>query len=192
MVWKLARELELPIGSEAATCLYVGLVTDTGRFTYANTDGRSLAAAADLVERGADPHVIARRVYESNTVASQRLLGRVLCTLEVRDEGQVASLHVTRAMIEETGAKQEDADGFSTFARSIQGVKVGLLFRETEGEDIKVSFRSNEGVSIDGVARGFGGGGHPGASGARVPGPMEAAKENVLRAVSEHLRSPAT
>jgi phosphoesterase RecJ-like protein len=191
LVWEMARDLELPVGREAATCLYVGLVTDTGRFTYANTDVRALAVAGALAERGADPHRIARGVYESNSAASMRLLGRVLSTLEIREDGQVACLHLTQAMLDETGARPEDADGFSTFARSIQGVKVGLLFRETDGETIKVSFRSNEGVSIDGVAGRFGGGGHPSAAGARVPGPMEAAKERVLRAVSGHLRSPA-
>jgi phosphoesterase RecJ-like protein len=191
MVWEMARDLELPVGQEAATCLYVGLVTDTGRFTYGNTDVRALAVATALAERGADPHRIGRSVYESNSVASQRLLGRVLSTLEILEDGQVAILHLTTAMLEETGARPEDADGFSTYARSIEGVKVGILFREADGGSIKVSFRSNEGVSIDGVAGRFGGGGHPSAAGARVPGPMEAAKERVLRAVSGHLRSPA-
>jgi phosphoesterase RecJ-like protein len=191
MIWEMARELELPVGHDAATCLYVGLVTDTGRFTYSNTDARSIAAAADLIEGGADPHQIAGRVYENNSVEGLRLLGLVLSTLDLRDDGQVASLHVTRAMLEETGAMPEDADGFSTYARSIEGVKVGLFFRESEDGTIKVSFRSNQGVHIDGVAGRLGGGGHPSASGARVPGPMEAAKESVLRAVSEHLRSLA-
>ncbi|NNE44866.1 MAG: bifunctional oligoribonuclease/PAP phosphatase NrnA, partial [Gemmatimonadetes bacterium] len=100
-----------------------------------------------------------------------------------------ASLYVTQSMLDETGARPEDADGFSTYARSIQGVKVGLFFRETKEGTVKVSFRSNEGVEIHGVASRFGGGGHPRASGARVSGPIEEAKEAVVRAVSEHLHA---
>jgi phosphoesterase RecJ-like protein len=91
-------------------------------------------------------------------------------------------------MLEETGARAEDSDGFSTYPRSIDGVQVGLFFRETEEGAVKVSFRSNGGVRIDGVAGRFQGGGHPSASGARVPGPLSTAKEAVVRAVEEHLR----
>jgi phosphoesterase RecJ-like protein len=88
-------------------------------------------------------------------------------------------------MIAEAGALPEDAEGLATYARSIRGVDVGILLRETEDGLVKISFRSNGGISIDGVAGRFGGGGHPSASGARVPGPLAEAKEKVLRAVAE-------
>jgi phosphoesterase RecJ-like protein len=189
LIFEMAQTEGLEISPEAAECLYVGILTDTGRFTFANTDTRSLAAAADLARLGAVPSKIAAKVYATVSVASMRLLGAALSTLDIREEGAVACLHVTRAMLMETGALPEDADGFSTYARSLEGVKVGIFLKETHEGTIKVSFRSNEGVEIDGVAGQFGGGGHPRASGARVPGPIEEAKETVLRAVAEHLRS---
>jgi phosphoesterase RecJ-like protein len=187
MIEEWAASNNFPIGREAAELLYVGIVTDTGRFTYANTDARCLEAAGRLVRLGADPHRIATNVYEKSSPASLQLLGCALTTLDFREGGAVAALHVTRRMLEETGARDEDADGFSTYARSIEGVRVGIFFRETKEGAVKVSFRSNEGVEIHDVARRFGGGGHPRASGARVPGPIEEAKEAVLRAVTEHL-----
>lgn len=188
MIHELARGAGWKVGSDAAQCLYTGIVTDTGRFTFSNTDARGMVAAAELAGLGADPHEVATRVYESASPESVKLLARALSTLDFRDGGTVASLYVTQDMLDETGAAAEDSDGFSTYARSIEGVKVGLFFRETGEGTVKVSFRSNEGVKIDGVAGRFGGGGHPSASGARVPGPIQEAKESVVRAVSEHLR----
>jgi phosphoesterase RecJ-like protein len=190
MILEMARSEGLEVSRAAAECLYVGVVTDTGRFTFANTDARALEAAADLANLGASPAMIASNVYERVSVASTRLLARALSTLEMRDDGAVACLHVTRAMLLETGARPEDADGFSTHARSLEGVKVGIFLRELQEGTVKVSLRSNEGVQIDGVAGRFGGGGHARAAGARVPGPIEEAKETVLRAVSDHIRKP--
>jgi phosphoesterase RecJ-like protein len=188
LVHEWARAEGLAVSPAAAACLYAGIVTDTGRFTFSNTDARGLAAAADLAALGADPHGIAVSVYDRASVASVRLLARVLSTLDLRADGAIATVHVTRAMLRETGARSEDSEGFSTYPRSIEGVKVGLFFRETEEGTVKVSFRSNQGVRIDGVAGRFQGGGHPSAAGARVPGPLDAAKEAVVRAVEEHLR----
>jgi phosphoesterase RecJ-like protein len=187
-VFELARDAGLPLGADAAACLYTGILTDTGRFTFANTDARALSAAAELVQRGAAADAIAHQVYERRSEASTRLLARALATLDLRDGGRVACLHVTPAMLEETGASAEDTEGFSNWARSIEGVMVGLFLRDTGNGTVRVSFRSNGGVAVDAIAGRFGGGGHPGASGARVPGSLAEAKESVLRVVSEALR----
>jgi phosphoesterase RecJ-like protein len=189
LVHELAASERWPVGESAAASLYVGILTDTGRFTFANTDARGLSAAAELVRCGASPGALASRVYERRSAASTRLLACALGTLDLRDGGRVACVHVTPAMLAETGADPEDADGYSNWARSIEGVVIGLFLRESEDGAVKVSFRSNGGVAVDVLAGRFGGGGHPAASGARVPGPLPEAKEIVLRAVSEHLGS---
>ena len=190
LIHELAQDARWPVGAEAAACLYTGILTDTGRFTFANTDARALAAAAELAEHGAAPDDIAHRIYELRSAASTRLLSRALATLTLHDGGRVACLTVTPEMLAETGATGEDPEGFSNWARSIEGVRVGLFLRDTGDGTVRISFRSNGGVAVDAVAGRFGGGGHPGAAGARVPGPLEEAKENVLRAVSELLRNP--
>lgn len=189
IVWETALDGGFAVPAPAAESLYTGILTDTGRFTFSNTDARTLAAAAEIAEAGASPSDIAARVYGTRSIASVRLLGRALETLEVTDGGAVACIHVTEEMVRDTGATYEDSEGFSVWARSLAGVKVGIFLREARDGMIKISFRSNKGVEIDGVAGRFGGGGHPSAAGARVPGPLEAAKRSVLEAVSEHLRS---
>jgi phosphoesterase RecJ-like protein len=191
IVLELARAGDLPVPPEAATCLYTGILTDTGRFTYANSDERALRAAAELAGAGANPAEIAAQVFEHRPVAAIRLLGRALETLDVREEGRVACIHVTQAMLAETGAAAEETEGFAAWARAIDGVQVGIFLRESQDGFIKVSFRSTGGVPIDGVASRFGGGGHPAAAGARIPGPLETAKEGILRAVGEHLQARA-
>jgi phosphoesterase RecJ-like protein len=191
LVLEVARAGNFAVGPEAAACLYTGILTDTGRFTYANSDERALRAAADLVRAGADPGEIAARVFEHRPISSIRLLGRALETLDLREDGRVACLHVTQAMLQETGAPAEETEGFAAWARAIEGVQVGIFLRESEDGWIKVSFRSTGGVPIDGVASRFGGGGHPAAAGARVSGPLEEAKEGILRAVGEHLQARA-
>ena len=189
MVYELAEPLGVSIDDRAAAALYTGIVTDTGRFTFSNSDARAMAAGAELAARGADISDIATRVYQTRSPQMVRLLARALSELELRDDGTIACLSVTRAMLEETGATAQDSDGFSTWARSIAGVQVGVFFRELEDGETKISFRSNGGVTIHGVAGQFGGGGHPSAAGARVSLPLEEAKERVLTAISEHLRS---
>ncbi len=191
LVVELARAAAFEIPAPAATCLYTGLLTDTGRFTFGNTNERALRAAADLVGLGADPAHVASSVYEGRPASALRLLGRALETLELREDGRVACLHVTTRMLAETGALPEETEGFASHARSIEGVQVGIFLRETDDGAVKASFRSTGGVPIDGVANQFGGGGHPAASGARLPGPLETAKERVLRAVGEHLQARA-
>jgi phosphoesterase RecJ-like protein len=189
ILWDVAGQAGLAVSPAAAESLYTGILTDTGRFTFSNTNERALAAAAELAKAGANPSAIAGAVYGTRSIESVRLLGCALETLELRDEGTVACIHVTQAMLKETGASREDADGFSTWPRSLAGVKVGIFLRETEDGMVKISFRSTHGVQIEGVAGQCGGGGHPSASGARVPGSLQEAKQAVLRAVTEHLRS---
>lgn len=191
LIADIAREAGWKIVPEAAECLYTGILTDTGRFTFGNTDERALRAAAELVRDGADPAKIASCVYENRPASTLRLLGKALETLDLREDGSVACLHVTHEMIAETGALAEETEGFAAYARSLQGVQVGIFLRETEDGSIKASFRSTGGVPVDGIASQFAGGGHPTAAGARVSGPLETAKERILRAVGEHLQAQA-
>jgi phosphoesterase RecJ-like protein len=191
LILEIAQDGGFQLPAEAATCLYTGILTDTGRFTYQNSDARALRAAAELARLGADPAHIASHVFEHRLAEAIRLLGRTLETLELREEGRVACICVTLAMLQETGAAAEETEGFAAWPRSIEGVQVGVFLREQDDGSIKVSLRSTTGVPIDGVANRFGGGGHPAAAGARVPGPLEEAKERVLRAVGEHLQARA-
>ena len=114
-------------------------------------------------------------------------LVRVTTSIEVTSDGKVATMDVTRHMYRETGATNMDTEGFANYPRSIEGVAVGVLLRETEEGHFRVSLRAAEGYDVDVVARHFGGGGHTAAAGCRIDGGLETVKARVREAIVAHL-----
>jgi phosphoesterase RecJ-like protein len=167
----MVHELLLRLGSapplSVALPLYVGLVTDTGRFQYSNTDARALRFAADLVALGVEPQVVFSRVYENVPAAKLRLLGRALARIELRLGGRLATSWVMRADVEEEGADDAGTEGVIDQLRSIEGVAVAALVREPpSGPRFKVSLRaSTDAIDVSRIAREAGGGGHQRAAG---------------------------
>jgi phosphoesterase RecJ-like protein len=167
MVRELLARLDVTLTPDIATPLYVGLVTDTGRFQYSNTDARAFRAAAELVTLGVKPQEIFQHVFENVQASKLKLLARALGRIELRLEGRLAVTYVTRADIEETGADEASTDGVIDNLRAIHGVEVAAFIRETgEGPRYKVSMRSAGGVvDVSRIARASGGGGHTRAAG---------------------------
>ncbi|MCK9362929.1 MAG: bifunctional oligoribonuclease/PAP phosphatase NrnA [Syntrophales bacterium] len=184
LIFRLARHLEFPLTSEIATCLYTAIVTDTGGFRYGNTRRDALLAAAELVEKGANPQWISENVYESDHPGRIRLLAMVLPTLTLEEEGRVGSLVVTQKALAEAGALPDHAEGFVDFPRSIRGVEISLLYSELVDGRFKISLRSKGKANVERVARFFGGGGHVNAAGFRVSGELS----EIRRRVSEAIR----
>ena len=167
MVAELLRRLGVEIDASIGLPLYVGLVTDTGRFQYSNTDARALRFAADLAGLGVCPHDVFARVYEGVPAAKVRLLGRALGRLELRLGGRVALTWVTRDDLAVSGADESASDGVIDHLRAIDGVELAATIREpVSGPRHKVSLRSQSGaVDVSAIARAGGGGGHPRAAG---------------------------
>jgi phosphoesterase RecJ-like protein len=167
MVRELLGRLGVGLTPAIATPLYVGLVSDTGRFQYSNTDARAFFAAAELVGTGAQPQEVFQRVYESVQASKLRLLARALDRIELRLGGRLAVTWLTRADIAETGADEAATDGVIDSLRAIEGVEVAAFIREaSNGARHKVSLRSANGlVDVSRIARAGGGGGHPRAAG---------------------------
>jgi phosphoesterase RecJ-like protein len=113
------------------------------------------------------------------------LLRASLETLEQSSDGPVAWMTVPEGLFRELGCTSEDLDGLVDYPRSLEGVDVGLLFREIEPGQVKVSFRSNGGVDVNALARSFGGGGHVRASGALVSGSLDEVRGRVVRRALE-------
>ncbi len=167
MVRELLARLDVTLTPAIATPLYVGLVTDTGRFQYSNTDARAFRVAAELVGLGARPQEVFQHVFESVQASKLRLLARALGRIELRLDGRLAVTWVTRADISETGADEAATDGVIDSLRAIEGVEVAAFIRETaDGPRSKVSLRSGNGVvDVSRIARASGGGGHTRAAG---------------------------
>jgi phosphoesterase RecJ-like protein len=189
MVYRLYRELDIPLTREVALCLYIAILTDTGSFNYENTSRLTHDIAGELLGYGLDPAMVSESVYERRTLEDIRLLGLVLSTLKVNLAGDVAYLELTREMMEKTGADIAKSEGFINYARSIGGVKIAMLFKEDKFDHskINISFRSKGDVDVNGIAAYFGGGGHTKASGCMVTGSLAEVERRVLDKVEEIL-----
>ena len=187
LVFDLASALEWPLPPEAARALYVGLLTDTGAFRFANTSPRALRVAGALLERGVDPESIYESVYASAPEGRIRLMAEVLETLVVEPEIGLAWVTVPPDALQRHGATADDLDGIVEYPRSIAGVRLALLFRQIANGRVKVSFRSLGAVDVAELAHRFGGGGHSKAAGASLEGSIAEAQEKVLAAAREYL-----
>jgi phosphoesterase RecJ-like protein len=175
----LIARLGVAIDRSIALCLQTAVVTDTGVFRYANTTPRVLRLAARLAECGAPVADVVRHVYERQPASAVRLLGLALSGLTLHHDGAVAVTAVTPEMLAATGASREDVSGIAALLRTIAGVRVAMTF-EADGDVVRVSLRSRDGVRADRIARALGGGGHPAAAGADVRGGLD---ETVRRAL---------
>jgi len=181
MIYELYKAFRLKIGMDEAMALYAAIMTDTGSFKYSNTSSKTHRIIAELIDIGIKPYQMYGRIYETSTIQDTNLLGEALQTLKLTEDGRVAWLWVTKDMLKKTKGSLEGTEGIINFARSIEGVEVAVLFRETGTEDrVKVSFRSKGRVDVNKLAGFFGGGGHPTASGCNVLGKLEDVEKKVL------------
>lgn len=161
--------------------IYVAILTDTGGFRFDNATADCHRVVSEVIARGARPDEMYERVYGSAPLRKYRLLRYALDTLEHDPDAKISWMVIPPEPYEELGITAEDLEGIVDIPRSIEGTEVGLLFRNTEAGEVKVSFRSNGPVDVNVLARNFEGGGHVKASGAVVPGPMDRAIQEVLK-----------
>jgi phosphoesterase RecJ-like protein len=169
MVWDLMGDLGVELTPAIGEALYVGLVTDTGRFMYENTGPRAHEMAAALLDGGVDGHGIYRRLYEGMPQGKLELLARGLSHVERYDDGLLTVTHLTLDDYRETGADESYSEGVVDHLRSVEGTAVAALVRDLltgEPSARKVSLRSTDGrVDVSRIARSQGGGGHRRAAG---------------------------
>jgi len=169
IVRDLLAELDVSLSPDIAEALYVGLVTDTGRFQYANTSPKALRLAAELVEAGADVHGIFQHVYETVQFAKLKLLARALERAQLYEGGRLLVSHLERGDFAAVGAVEPYSEGIIDYLRQAEGAELVALIREppTEGGPThRISLRSSKDeVDVSAIARQMGGGGHRQAAG---------------------------
>lgn len=183
LVWELAGKLGVERSPEMATCAYTGLVTDTGRFQFQNTDKAAFAAAFEMVSAGADPATVAREVFQNRSVASLELERIMLSRMRFGFGGAYVVSYLTRTDFEEVGAVKADAEPLINTLRAIAGVRIACMLRE-EPEHIRGSFRAKDDTDVAAIANTMGGGGHKAAAGFTLYGSLGGALEQVGSAVS--------
>ena len=163
------RDLDVALTPEIAAALYVGLVTDTGRFQYSNTTPKALRLAADLVEAGADVHGIFQHVYETVQFAKLKLLARALERAQLFEGGGLVVSYLVKEDFGDVGAEEPYSEGIIDSLRAVEGSEMVALIREpprNEGPARRISLRSShDEVDVSAIARKEGGGGHRQAAG---------------------------
>jgi bifunctional oligoribonuclease and PAP phosphatase NrnA len=179
IVWDLMRGLGIEPTPEIADALYVGLVTDTGKFMYENTGTRAHVMAAELIAAGVDVHGIYRRLYEGMPFAKLQLLTRALQNVRRFDDGGLTLSRLTAEDFRASGAEESYSEGIIDHLRAVAGTKVAVLVRELldpgKAGRSKVSLRAaDQSVDVSAIARAGGGGGHRQAAGFTTELPDEA------------------
>ncbi len=189
MIYELIRKLGVSIDRSMAVCLYTAIFTDTGSFRYSNTTSKSMRIAAEMMDAGADPRIVTENVYESLAFRRIKLLGSVLEGIERSEDGRIAWVVVTDELYRRSGASAEDTDNFVNFVRSVKGVEVAVLLRQTGETEYKISLRSKGRVDLSRLAQALGGGGHKNAAGGILKGSLSEVKNKVITEINNTIIS---
>jgi len=180
----------LPIDPLTAQALYTGILTDTGQFRFNSTSRRCFSLAGELVDRGAAPAEAGYELYERESPGKLRLLERFLASLEWECGGRVCIGTLPDGIFEATGTGPEDTEGLVDYARSVDGVEVGVLIEERPNGGAKASLRAKDPkYRVDLIAAQFGGGGHACAAGLNVAPGAVPFRTALLAALADRLKA---
>lgn len=177
--FELFKTLKLPVTTEMAMNIYATILTDTGRFSYGNTNVRTFQVASDLIHLGVNPFDVVDRVYNTRSEGQIKLLAMILDTITPVPELGYFYCTVTQEMLKRTGTELSDTDGAVDIMKTVGDYSACFLIKEEPDGSVKVSARSNQRFNVNQFARRLGGGGHPAASGFRMSGPMGTAPRRI-------------
>ena len=186
LAYEIICALGVTITPEMATCLMVGMSTDTGHFQYPATSAATLIAAGELLKIGVDISEMTRRLYRTQSMQRVELTKRVYEKLHFELNNQVGVVSLTKQDFAETGTTPDEADGLVNRALEVEGVRMAVLASERE-DGVKMSLRAVEPDNVAGVAVAFGGGGHAQAAGCLIKEPLDKAVAMVLAEMEKRL-----
>ena len=190
LIYRLLKIARWPVTPRIADCLFTAVSTDTGSFQYASTKPGTFHVGGELVTRGADLAKISGEVYESFPLSRARLLKHVYSHFKLTHNDRIAYLWLKKTDLVRTGAESNDTEGLIDHIRAIEPVIVACIFEEMEPELTRISLRSkSRDVNVNEIAAQFGGGGHPAAAGARIPGAPRTVQRSVIAAVKKAINS---
>jgi bifunctional oligoribonuclease and PAP phosphatase NrnA len=188
LVYDFCRTIdESAIDERVAVAVLTAMVADTGFFRYSNTTATTHMIAADIYRHGVAVAAIRDKIESGFPYCRQRLLGEVLNSVRLADNGRIAYAPVTLDMFSRSGADREHTDGIIDHIRMIHGVEIVFVCIQEETESFKISFRSSGKATVHKLATELGGGGHPRAAGANMTGALDDVLARVVKAASAHL-----
>lgn len=187
IIGDIARVMQAPLAGPLGEAIFVGIVRDTGNFTFSNTTAKTLSMAAEIVENGLNVAEVTDKLYNNWSMARMYLWGQLMSEMSLHQDGSVVRSVISLALLEKYGAGKDDLEGFAGWMRHLSGVKASLLVREDAPGKVKISVRSMGDVDVRSVAETFGGGGHKAAAGATLELPVEKAADVVLERLIEEV-----
>jgi phosphoesterase RecJ-like protein len=190
LIYRLLKAARWPVTPRIADCLFTAVSTDTGSFQYPSTRPGTFHTGAELVTHGADLAKITDEVYQSYPLSRARLLKHVYSRFKLTADDRIAYFWLKKAVLARTGADSNDTEGLIDHVRAIEPVIVACVFEEMEPELTRISLRSKSAkVNVNEVAALFGGGGHPAAAGARIPGNPLSVQRKVIGAIKKAINA---
>ena len=189
IVYELGEKLNIKFTPQIASHLYCAIVSDTGSFQFSNTTAKSFEVCHRLVNNGADPIKISDLLFNNNLPEKIKLLGRVLSTLQMNEEGNIAVITMFKEDLQSLNLRETDTEDITTIARSIKGVELVLFFKEMDKDTFRISIRSKDTANAAVVAEKFGGGGHVHAAGFTVSGKYEKLLKEIPEKVDNLLKT---
>ena len=185
IIFGLLELLGVTLTRQMAEALYLAISTDTGCFKYSNTTAHTHAAAATLIAAGAEVYPINKAFFDTKSFARLKLEARLTDSIELYGGGIVGLCTMPKSLLTELQISEDDVDSISGFARSIEGVEIGIMIREVEDGGGKISLRTSEHYNASELCKALGGGGHAAAAGATVPGGITGARHAILSLLAQ-------
>lgn len=190
MIYKLYKELRVPLDKEIACLLYTGMLTDTGSFHYPNATSFTHQAVSELLKYNLDIAQIYKSVYENIPFKDMKFLSTILPNIRLEAAGRIAYFVIRKNVLKNKKLSFDLTEHLLSFARAIKGMEVAALFKENLGakHEVRLNLRSQGKVDVNKIACCFGGGGHKTASGATIRGNIETIRKKVLAKIKQNLK----
>jgi phosphoesterase RecJ-like protein len=188
LIFRIARAIGAEIDKEIAEYLYIGILTDSGKFRYPSVTPNTHRAAGDLLEYGIDPASIYRRIYHDKPVGVAIACGMAMSRLKVHDGGRFALTAISQKIARENAGDIDEIDGIIDWLLNIRGVEVACVLKEIGAKEVKVSLRSVSGYRLQELAKRYNGGGHETAAGFSLRASPEDAEAIVIKIYNEWIK----
>lgn len=182
LVYEIFEAVKIKPTKHEAENLYIGIVTDTGRFQQLNTNANAHIVTAKLLECGANASAISKKLFLTKPINKLKLYGAALCNLETALNDKFIYVKLTKKMFRQAKAKDFEADGIINYCISVPSAVVGCVIKEIDKNTAKISLRSIESFNLLTVVAQFGGGGHKNAAGCTINENIDEAAKKIIEA----------
>jgi phosphoesterase RecJ-like protein len=180
LVFDLIQALGVPLTPEIATHIYLAILTDTGSFHHSNITPRTFDICRQVTEAGVNPASMARRVFDSNSFGKLKLIGHLLDSMQMHDNGRLAAICLTQDMLDKADSTLNDTEGLINLPLTAREIQAVVFFKALEPGIVRVSMRSKYDVDVRSIAVQYGGGGHTNAAGFSVAGQVNEVRGPII------------